>query len=112
MGRCGPCKQFTPRLVQFYKEMKAAGKPFEVMSLFFSVPLRTYMGTSLIRNHPTLGPYRRPLRRAIGPCKQFTPRLVQFYKEMKAAGKPFEVISPSSFCHCSLKALLLFAIAL
>lgn len=28
--RCGPCKQFTPRLAKFYAEMKAAGKPFEV----------------------------------------------------------------------------------
>jgi nucleoredoxin len=25
-------------------------------------------------------------------CRQFTPRLTQFYNEMKQAGKPFEVV--------------------
>lgn len=28
---CGPCRSFTPRLTQFYNEMKRAGRPFEVV---------------------------------------------------------------------------------
>ena len=28
---CGPCRQFTPRLAQFYEEVRAAGKRFEVV---------------------------------------------------------------------------------
>jgi thiol-disulfide isomerase/thioredoxin len=28
---CGPCRQFTPRLVEFYNSMKAMGKPIEVV---------------------------------------------------------------------------------
>lgn len=28
---CGPCRQFTPTLVKVYGELKAAGKPFEVV---------------------------------------------------------------------------------
>ncbi len=28
---CPPCRQFTPRLVTAYNEMKAAGKPFEIV---------------------------------------------------------------------------------
>ena len=28
---CPPCRQFTPQLADFYKQMKAAGKPFEVV---------------------------------------------------------------------------------
>ncbi|CAB3406087.1 unnamed protein product [Caenorhabditis bovis] len=33
-GWCPPCKQFTPKLVRFYSNLKAAGKPIEVV--FFS----------------------------------------------------------------------------
>ncbi|OQR95961.1 hypothetical protein THRCLA_22037 [Thraustotheca clavata] len=28
---CGPCRQFTPMLAQFYNTMKSVGKPFEVV---------------------------------------------------------------------------------
>lgn len=28
---CGPCRQFTPMLAQFYTRLKALGKPFEVV---------------------------------------------------------------------------------
>lgn len=28
---CGPCRNFTPRLAQFYAQMKQAGRPFEVV---------------------------------------------------------------------------------
>lgn len=28
---CGPCRQFTPRLAQFYEEVRSAGKRFEVV---------------------------------------------------------------------------------
>jgi len=28
---CPPCRQFTPQLAEFYQQMKAAGKPFEVI---------------------------------------------------------------------------------
>mmetsp|Transcript_56477 Transcript_56477/g.134126 ORF Transcript_56477/g.134126 Transcript_56477/m.134126 type:complete len:333 (-) Transcript_56477:69-1067(-) len=41
---CGPCKQFTPRLVQFYNEMKAAGKPFEVLFLSCDRDDRAFKG--------------------------------------------------------------------
>ncbi|EKX33845.1 hypothetical protein GUITHDRAFT_155920 [Guillardia theta CCMP2712] len=30
---CGPCRQFTPQLSQFYTQMKQLGKPFEVVFL-------------------------------------------------------------------------------
>jgi nucleoredoxin len=30
-SRCGPCKQFTPKLAQFYTDMKKKGKKLEVV---------------------------------------------------------------------------------
>jgi len=38
---CPPCRQFTPQLAQFYQQMKAAGKAFEV-SAFIVSPVRLY----------------------------------------------------------------------
>ncbi len=46
---CGPCRQFTPDLVRTYRELKAAGRPFEVVLVSSDrdeAAMREYMRTA------------------------------------------------------------------
>jgi len=60
---CPPCRGFTPQLAQFYKAMKAAGKPFEVVFISSDQDQGQFQG--YLNEMPwNAVPYNSPLRDA------------------------------------------------
>ena len=67
--RCAPPCMFAPRgepsRYVTSRYVNALECPGHSRHFLHSAPQRLYRGTSLIRNHPPLGPYSRPMPRAL-----------------------------------------------
>ncbi|OQR93457.1 hypothetical protein ACHHYP_02528 [Achlya hypogyna] len=81
---CGPCRQFTPMLAQFYQSMKSLGKPFEVV--FVSADHNKNQFASYFQTMPWLAiPYDADQREELQESHQI--RGIPTFKILNAAGK-------------------------
>ncbi|KDO20021.1 hypothetical protein SPRG_21383 [Saprolegnia parasitica CBS 223.65] len=81
---CGPCRQFTPMLAQFYQSMKRLGRPFEVV--FVSADHDAKQFTNYFRDMPWLAvPYDSSEREELQETHQI--QGIPTFKILNSAGQ-------------------------